>query len=137
MPAQFRACGRLAVAALVLGPWALGCSSGDRPVVVRGTVTFQGRPVAEGTVQFNDAKTGRGDEAPLGPDGSYTATLPAGTYAVVILPPMLPGESPHGPPDPRFKKVANIPEKYRSTATSGLTATVSAERARHDYDLNP
>jgi hypothetical protein len=134
---RFQTGGRFAVIALVLCHFTLGCTSGDRPVVIRGKVTFQSQPVAEGTVQFNDAKTGRGAEVELGPDGSYMATLPAGNYAVVILPPILPGESAYGPPDPRFKKVHNIPERYRSTATSRLTATVSAEKTTHDFEMKP
>lgn len=122
---------------LVLSLVALGCGARDNPVAIRGAVTFQRQPVTQGTVQFNDAKTGRGAEVELGPDGSYTATLPAGNYVVVILPPMLPGESKYGPPDPQFKKVHDIPEKYRSTATSRLKATVSADRTTHDFDLSP
>jgi hypothetical protein len=139
MGSRFRAWAgvRFAVVAVVLGPVGLGCGPGERPVAVRGKVTFQGRPVTEGTVQFNDARTGRGAEAELGPGGSYKATLPPGDYAVIILPPLLFVESRSGPPDPRFKKVRNVPEKYRSTATSDLTAAVSADRAVHDFDMKP
>jgi hypothetical protein len=126
-----------AAAGLVAGLLGAGCGSGDRPVAVRGTVTFQGRPVAEGTVQFNDATTGRGAEAELRPDGSYEALLPAGEYTVVILPPLRFVVSRGGPPDPQFKKVRDIPVKYRSTATSGLTAAVRADKAVHDFDMNP
>ncbi len=138
MPSGLRVRG--VVAALVLGPLVLvglGCSSGDRPIAVRGAVTFQGQPVTEGTVQFNDDKTGRGDEAELRPDGSYQAPLPAGEYTVVILPPLLSVESKSGPPDPQFKKVRNIPDRYRSTVTSGLTAAVSADKSVHDFDMKP
>jgi len=134
---RVRADTRLAVVALLLSPLGLGCRSGDRPVAIQGRVTFQGHPVMEGMVQFNDEKTGHGAEVELGPDGSYKATLPAGNYAVVILPPLLTVESKSGPPDPQFKKVRNIPEKYRSTVTSGLTAAVSADKTVHDFDLNP
>jgi hypothetical protein len=116
---------------------AFGCSSGDRPVEIRGKVTFQGQPVSEGTVQFNDDKTGRGAEADLQSNGSYQATLPAGDYTVLIVPPMLMAESKSGPPDPKFKKVGNIPNKYRSTVTSGLRATVSAANTVHDFDMVP
>ena len=129
---------RLAVAASMLGLLALsGCRSGERPVAVRGKVTFQTQAVTEGTVQFNDAKTGHGAEAELGPDGSYQATLPPGGYSVVILPPLLMVESKGGPVDPQFKKVRNIPEKYRSTATSGLAVAVGANKAVHDFDMKP
>jgi hypothetical protein len=126
---------RPAVAALVLV--GLGCSSGDRQITVRGKVTFQGEPVTEGTVQFNDDKTGHGAEAELQPDGSYQTKLPAGEYKVLIVPPLLSVESKTGPPDPQFKKVRNIPDKYRSTVTSGLTAVASADKTVHDFDMNP
>ncbi len=132
---------RALVAAVVLGTLVLvsglGCGSGDRPVSLQGKVTFQGQPVTEGTVQFNDEKTGHGAEVELGPAGSYQATLPAGTYAVVILPPLLNVESKNSPPDPQFKKVRNIPNKYRSTVTSGLTAAVSPNKIVHDFDMKP
>jgi hypothetical protein len=134
---QVRAGRWLAVAALLLSPLGLGCSSSDRPVALQGKVTFQGQPVTEGTVQFTDAKTGRGTEVELGPDGTYQAMLPAGAYTVLVLPPLLMVESKSGPPDPRFKKVKNIPDKYRSTQTSGLTAAVSADKTVHDFDLKP
>jgi hypothetical protein len=142
MPSAFRvrAGGRAAVVILFLsqlGLVGLGCSSGDRPIDIRGKVTFQGEPVTEGTVQFNDEKTGRGAQVELGPDGSYQATLHPAEYAVVILPPLQMVESPYGPPDPRFKKVRNIPEKYRSTATSGLSVSVSADRTVHDFEMKP
>lgn len=115
----------------------VGCGSGTRPVEVRGKVTFQNQAVTEGLVQFNDPKTGHGAEAELKPDGGYETKLLPGAYAVVILPPILPDESKSGPPDPRFKKVKNIPEKYRSTATSGLQAAVSADKAVHNFDMKP
>jgi hypothetical protein len=125
-----------AFAILLTGLIALGCRSADRPIAVGGKVTFQGEAVTEGTVQFNDDKTGRGTEVDLGPDGSYQARLPAGVYTVIILPPQM-MESKSGPPDPQFKKVANIPNKYRSTRTSGLTAAVSADTTVHDFDMKP
>jgi hypothetical protein len=132
-PSSFRA----AVAALLAGLAGLGCSSGDPLLAVQGKVTFQGRPVAEGTVQFNDAKTGRGAEVEIGPGGAYQAQLPAGDYAVVVLPPLRVVRSKGGPPDPQFKKVPDVPDKYRSTATSRLTAEVRAGQTTHDFDLNP
>jgi hypothetical protein len=126
-----------ALAVLVSSLVVLGCRAGDRPIDIRGKVTFQGEAVTEETVQFNDDKTGRGAETDLGPDGSYQARLPAGVYTVVILPPLLMVESASGPPDPKFKKVRNIPDKYRNTVTSGLTADVSADKTVHDFDMKP
>jgi hypothetical protein len=120
-----------------LGLLALGCSPGERPITVSGKVTYQGQPVTEGSVQFNDPKTGRGGQFDLGTDGSYQGTLPPAEYAVIILPPELKVESRTGPPDFQYKKVKNIPEKYRSTATSGLLAAVSADKAVHDFEMKP
>ncbi len=123
--------------AVLLASLGLGCQQGPAMVPVKGTVTFQGQPVGEGLVQFNDHKTGNGAEVPLQPDGTYEATLPPGDYAVVVLPPLLLSDGKLGPVDVKFKKVRNIPAKYQSTATSGLTAPVRADRAVHDFELRP
>lgn len=117
---------------------AVGCGEAEeRLVPVRGRVTFQGQPVGEGLVQFNEAATGRGAETALGPDGTYAATLPAGSYVVVVIPPIIDSDPAKGPPNPTFKKVKNIPARYHSAATSGLTAGVSPASTSHDFELKP
>jgi hypothetical protein len=113
-----------------------GCASPERPITVSGKVTFKGDPVTEGSVQFTDESTGRGSEVDLRPDGTYEASLFAGNYKVVITPPYLVDNS-SGMPNPKYKKVKNIPAKYHSTATSGLSAVVSADQATHDFSLAP
>jgi hypothetical protein len=122
--------------ALLLALGAGGCGGGNRGVVT-GKVTYHGRPVTEGTIQFIEARTGHGAEVELGPDGSYQATLPPGSYNVVVLPPLVVVEMKRmdTPPDTVYKKVANIPAKYHSTATSGLTAVVGDDQTSHDFDL--
>ncbi|HET6573872.1 MAG TPA: carboxypeptidase regulatory-like domain-containing protein [Fimbriiglobus sp.] len=116
---------------------AAGCGSTDKPIDVSGKVTFKGEPVAEGSVQFVEDRTGRGAEVDLRPDGTYKASLFAGEYKVVVTPPYLVDESKGGLPNPYYKKVKNIPAKYHSTDTSGLTANVSADKTVHDFDLKP
>jgi hypothetical protein len=113
-----------------------GCAAEEKPVAAKGTVTFQGRPVAEGSVQFTDERTGRGAQVDLRPDGSYEAELFAGSYRVVVTPPYLVDAS-SGVPNPTYKKVKDIPRKYHSTATSGLAADVAADKATHDFALAP
>ena len=115
---------------------AAGCGSGEKPIDVSGKVTFKGEPVTEGSVQFIDDRTGRGAEVDLGPDGTYKASLFAGEYKVVVTPPYIVDES-KGIPNPYYKKVKNIPAKYHSTDTSGLTAAVSPDKTTHDFDLAP
>jgi hypothetical protein len=124
---------------VLLAAVACGCGgpAADDPLAVSGTVTHAGRPVAEGVVQFAESATGRGAEAAIGPDGRYTARLPAGTYQVAVLPPTVESDPNAGLPNPTFKKVKDIPEKYRSAATSGLTAVVAAGRTTHDFALAP
>lgn len=127
------------VARLSVLVWLLAvsaCGSADKMYDVRGKVTFQGQSVAEGDVQLIDEKTGRGAQVELKADGTYETRLHAGLYKVVITPPYLVDNS-SGMPNPKYKKVNNIPTKYHSTATSGLTADVSAERTTHDFELKP
>jgi hypothetical protein len=40
-------------------------------------------------------------------------------------------------PNPYYKKVKNIPKKYHSTETSGLTAVVNPDKTVHDFDMSP
>lgn len=127
----------LALGFLVLA--ALGCSSADKPIKVQGKVTFLGTPVEEGSIQFSDAKTGKGSETKLNSDGTYQTILPSGQYAVIILPALVeaPMKNKDTPPDIVFKKVKNIPSKYQSTVNSGLTADIARDNAIHNFDLKP
>ena len=116
---------------------AIGCASKDDPVEVTGKVTFSGQPVTEGTVQFNNATTGQGAEVELQSDGSYQATLPPGQYQVSINPPYIVENEGSGIPNPKYKKVKNIPKQYQSTATTDLKADVSRDKAQHDFAMTP
>ena len=125
---------RLCVLVLLLA--ASSCGSAEKVYDVKGKVTFSGQPVTEGDVQLIDEKTGRGAQVELKSDGSYETKLHAALYKVVITPPYMVDHS-GGTPNPKYKKVNNIPAKYHSTATSGLTADVSGDRTTHDFDLKP
>src|SRR5688572_22023765 len=144
MTARVRNCARrrravaaVVLAALGLAPLGLGCRQAATTVAIKGAVTFQGQPVTEGVIQFNNDKTGQGAEVTLRPDGTYETTLPPGDYAVVILPPIIVVESKTTSTDMRFKKVRNIPAKYHSTQSSGLTAEVRPDKVVHDFDMSP
>jgi hypothetical protein len=129
------ACGRAAVfagVALLLA----GCGSAEKELTVTGKVTFSGQPVGEGSVQFIDDRTGRGAEVDIQADGTYTASLFAGQYKVVVTPPYMVDNN-SGMPNPYYKKVKNIPKKYHSTDTSGLSAAVGPDKTTHDFALAP
>jgi hypothetical protein len=130
---------RAASAAALIGVAALlavGCGSTERPIDISGKVTFKGESVAEGQVQFIEDRTGRGAQVDLGPGGEYKATLFAGEYKVVVTPPYMVDEG-SGIPNPYYKKVKNIPAKYHSTETSGLSAKVAPDQTTHDFALTP
>lgn len=124
-------------ASLVLGLGMLaGCeSSGPTTIEVRGTVTFQGRPLEGGSITFQPINVS--DGGPMRPavgdieaDGTYTLTtfkkgdgVPPGEYAVAITsligaPPA--SEWEEAPP----KRESRIPLKFNQADTSGLTASV-------------
>jgi len=116
----------------------LGCSSGSGPVGdVSGKVTFEGKPVVEGTVSFL-SDSGAGDEALLGAEGKYAVPrpLPTGDYKVWILPLVTKSI------DPKTKRTVSdlkpapdIPEKYRAQATSNLTAKVEKGKNVINFEM--
>ena len=143
MPARFRSlqlsCGPLILAAALCSLGVTGCGESPEPTgKVAGTVTFNKKPIAEGTVNFIAKKKGVGASAPLDSEGKYVVTepIPAGSYAVFILPPAmeppLPGQPPNVP-----KEYPNIPMKYRTPETSKLKAVVGEGENPLDFDLKP
>jgi hypothetical protein len=116
-----------------------GCGEPEGPkmVTVSGHVTFDGRPVNEGTVMFLHTATQDAQQAVLGPDGEFEISVREGQHKVAVEPIVI--ETPASATSPGnsdYKKVANIPGRYRSAETSGFTADVK-EPAEFDFDMKP
>lgn len=106
-------------------------------VKIEGTVSYQGKPISEGTIHFSDQSQGTGGSATIGADGHYisNSTLPYGDYDVSIQPPLIEIQVPNAAPTEGFKEMPEIPKKFRSAVTSGLTANISATSTIFDFDL--
>lgn len=119
---------------------AAGCGPSD-PLArypVKGKVSFQGQPVEEGTITFEDPSAGQVNSSPLAAGGAYSLELPAGDFKVSVAPPLVETKAgPDSPGDMVPKKVANIPKKYWVQEKSGLTARVERDNTTFDFDLQP
>lgn len=128
---------RLAIVAAAL---LVGCGSPSLDTIpVAGTITYRGQPLIGGTVFFHPAGAdqGRPANARINPDGSFTAFtlqnapgLAPGEYKVSVL--YL--ERPLTEAAPSTSKI-QIPSRYNSPETSGLTLTVSAGDAPITFDI--
>lgn len=112
-------------ALLLCGLTLAGCGHGTpSPIAVRGSVTFQGRPLAGGLVVFapdrDRGTTGKPVSATVGDDGSYAATISPGWYRVALADP--PGIDWEGHGWPRFPAALRRPDR------SGLDREVVAGR---------
>jgi hypothetical protein len=118
-----------------------GCLTSDGLGKVSGKVTFRGAPVTEGSIEFSKADYAA--DVPLGPDGAFRfetpeGGIPVGEYAVAIRPAMIPDprdDPARTPPGWIEKDDPNIPQKYRNSRTSGLSATVAGGQNTFDFDL--
>ncbi len=113
----------------VLAWFAIGCGGTDAPKMhkVTGLVTFDGRPVEEGTVMFLHDATQDSRQAPLAADGRYVLEVREGQHKIAVEPVII--ETPPSATSPGssdYKKAANIPGRYRFPETSGFTAGVTA-----------
>ncbi len=125
-----------------------GCGSGSAPktIGVSGKITYQGKPLTEGTIVFHPLKPADGYPSrpatgQLQSDGSYQLSTFApgdgvvpGEYAVSITS-LISGPSPD---DPHAELVYAVPRKFTSPMTSGLTASIPADAAKSlekDFDL--
>lgn len=112
---------------------AIGCGGpgGDAPELfpVTGTVTFDGKPISEGSILFRaDGGTGAGYAAEI-KDGNYEIeTVPGEMKVEITASRIVPGKfgeaaSPDEEPPPLSEMY--IPEKYNTKST--LTAEVKAD----------
>jgi hypothetical protein len=123
---------RLLVPFLALVSWT-GCScSGDRPQVVRGTVSLDGAPLPYGVVQFH-GPAGRLVTAVIGSDGTFTATeVPPGEVRVAVVEDIMAMPA-KGADTKAGKKRAQVPTRYKDVQTSGLNYTIT--RATRNLDI--
>lgn len=123
----------------------VGCSGGDKPAPVKGTVTFEGKPVANATVTFTPAGEGKLSVGTTTADGSYELyqagpeRLPGakvGSHSVSIsaIEQKITGNKSAQQEnlgslemvDAKTKTRYLVPPKYASSRTSGLTFEVKA-----------
>lgn len=133
----------LSVLLLAVVMSAAGCGKAGHPKFpVSGEVTFKGHPVTEGMITFYRADDGA-YAAVIDASGSYVmdAGLREGQYRVYIEPPphVMTPPPPGGPPKDKPKTYEEFPEKYRQASTSGLLATVEANKSGNvfDFDMTP
>ncbi len=132
----------LAVALLSGG---CGRNRGPERVVVSGTVTFKGEPVANGTIRFvPDPSSGMPTAGTVIKDGKYNAErfggVPVGTHkvqieamrAVKLGPPAKPGE-----PVPLRSEgfIKYIPKKYNDNTQLEITIEPDSEEIVKNFDL--
>jgi hypothetical protein len=122
---------------------------------VYGTVTYQGKPVEKGTINFIPSKPGEGRAAgaPI-QNGSYSLTTASqgdgalpGAYDVTVSSKSIDtsameavakgGQFHHDATFAKANKEAKdlVPAKYGSITTSGLKAQVKTESNKYDYEL--
>ncbi|HEY7329804.1 MAG TPA: group 1 truncated hemoglobin [Gemmataceae bacterium] len=86
---------------------------------IEGKVTYQGKPVAGGTITFA-AKSGLAFSGVLAADGSYVLRVKPGEYKVAI--------------DTKAK-IPQVPAKYADPDKSGLTITIQERKQTYDIAL--
>lgn len=110
-----------------------GCSPKEATYEIGGTIKFAGQGVSEGTVTFEESATMNTAQAELGADGKYSLRVAPGNYKVMVEPPMV-SETGVSDAGVTYKKVSNIPNKFRSSQSTPLTAKVESA-ATLDFEL--
>jgi hypothetical protein len=127
---------KLSCAASLTVIFITGCGGGEtrqanvllKPVPVKGSVRYKGKPLEGGTVRFEPEDGGREAAGNIASDGTFELTTfqandgaVAGTHRVAI--------------DPPGDKPKSLPAKYRSAASSGIVMEVSSDKTEYVVDL--
>lgn len=103
----------------------IGCDGSPATYTVSGSVSYQGKPVTGGLINFMPT-AGQPLGGRINEDGTYSYRLPAGEFKVRIdTPPPMPEGWEEGDPLPK-PKPRQVPEKFGQYRSSGLTTTVDA-----------
>lgn len=121
----------------------VGCSSDTDarpPVEINGTITLDGTPLQEASIQFTSPKTGESAYANLDAGGQYTVTFPKadiGTeYEIAISAPVVNEENAMSLAEkPKEKTAAKIPAKYSNRTTSGLKAKIE-QTGKNEFNFD-
>lgn len=118
---------------------------------IKGTLTMEGEPLAEGTqVVFMHPEKGYAAFGATDAQGNYEITtwnegnMPIGTYKVMIQPAVLAGQTAEPSAEDlldnpeKFEQMpqGNFPYKYRQTSSSGLEFAVDEGENVIDIDLS-
>ena len=114
-------------------PVLLGCSSEDAGMVpVKGKVTYKGKPVPNGTINFVP-DTERSSYADIQPDGTYSLKAFPGTHKVFVI---AQEDTSNRLPEERNPTPASIvPNKYTHITTTDLVAKVKDKENTIDFEL--
>ncbi|MEQ1827667.1 MAG: hypothetical protein ABL921_17035 [Pirellula sp.] len=118
----------------------VGCD-GSKLASVKGKVSFGGKPVPGGTVNFIPLNSGPTASGEIKSDGSYALTTNVqgdgaapGSYKVVIV--AMEDQAGKLPEDRNPLPAALIPVRYTSLATTDLTATVDKKENTINFELS-
>lgn len=139
----------LGVVALACTLTASGCNTGPPTSEVSGTVTYKGKKLGSGTIQFIGKETK--DSSQIGADGTYHIfKAPRGSVKVVIettapvtgagtkAPPGSKDTPPPnvlGGPEAAQGAYVPIPKKYAGEQTTPLSYEVTPGKQTKDFDL--
>jgi hypothetical protein len=125
---------RLVFSALLLA--VAGCADENAGLVpVQGKVTYQGKPVPNGTINFMP-DSGRSAYAEIKPDGTYSLLAIPAAHKVVVM--ALEDNSARLPEERSPTPPPIVPVKYTHIATTDLTAKVEDKGKEPnviDFDL--
>lgn len=114
--------------------FATGCGDNPNAFSVSGKVTYQGKPIEQGTINFRSAD-GKLFGGGLQAGGDYEFDLPPGDYQVrVDAPEPMPSDWKEGDPLPTGKKRL-APMRYANFDSSGLTINVTQDADSRNFDF--
>lgn len=126
----------------VLVSAAIGCGQSSTTVgpkqdaSISGKVTYKGKPVTDAIISFES--TDRGAYGTPFKDGTYSVSkLASGEFTITVNPVAAPPkmEPTADGKIPEAAKRDDVPQKYRSAATSGTKTTVKAGANKFDLDM--
>ena len=110
-----------------------GCVNEDAGMVpVKGKVTYRGKPVPNGTINFIPDEQ-RTSYAEIQPDGTYSLLAFPGTHKVVVV--AMQDQANRLPEDRSPLPPPIVPNKYTHITTTDLVAKVEDKENTIDFDL--